>query len=316
MEPDYTAMDCVETNLAAQLHLGGLGGVHRVLGSQWHFAFSEGRGIAGLELERLTLGEQLRTLGGIEVTDVRLEGDPIAALRQLVEQHGQVLVYADAFALPWLPLHGKERLEHTFLVRGVDPTAETVAIVDTYTNRTPYGDCTPVATDAAAAVVVDAIEALATARSRQALVLSGGTGAPAFSPGPLIAGNAAALLSELRERDAIRRFATHYEQAEDQAALEEFSLACWLVARKRALHHRWLVEVGGLEGEFLPDGFADAFEERVVEGWRRAAAFAYVGARRARAGRVRPGPVYDLVRSLHAAELELALELELAEVAG
>lgn len=312
---DYVVMDCVETNLAAQLRLAGLVDVHRVLGSQWHFAFAEERGVAGLELERLEPAEQLRQLGGVEAMDVQLEGALIRSLRELVERHGPVLVYGDAHDLPWLPLQGKAHLEHTFLVLDVSPAGEAVSIVDTYTNRTPYGDCNPVAIDVAAAVVGDAIRGLATARSRQALVLSKEIGPPSLSPKSVIDANVAVLLAELRERDAIRRFASHYEGVEDQAALGDFSLACWLVARKRALHHRWLAEVEEREERLVPAGFIDAFEAQIVEGWRRAAAFAYVGSRRARAGKVRPGPVYDLVRSLHLTELEMALELEFAQVA-
>jgi hypothetical protein len=285
-----------------------------VLGSQWHFAFSERGGAPNLNLERLTLKEQLLLLGGVEATDVRLNGDPILDLQELVERHGPVLAYGDAFAMPWLPLQGNAHLEHTFLVVGVIPATETVSIVDTYTNRTPHGDCAPVVIDIPAAAAAEAIATLATSPSRQAMVLSGEVQAPSLSPASMIAGNVAALLAELRERDVIRRFASHFECAEDQAALEEFSLACWLVARKRALHHRWLVEIEECGEGLFPAGFIDAFEARLVEGWRRAAAFAYIGSRRASAGNSRPGPVYDLVRRLHLAELELALELEFAEV--
>jgi hypothetical protein len=308
---DYAAMDCVEANVAVQLWSRGARDVHRVLGSQWYFAFDEASGVGGLVLDRLALVDQIPLLAGVALRIVGLGADPMANVRELVAAHGPVLFYGDAHAMPWLPLYGNEHLEHTFLVVAAAPGAGTVSIVDTYTNRTPHGNCAPVATDVQADVASRAVAALGTERAHEALVLEGEPRPPDLAARTLLADNVAGLLAELRESDSIRRFADHHERSAGAEAAGDFALACWLVARKRALHHRWLMEAEKLEPTLLPPGFLEAFDARVVRGWTRAAEFAYLGARRARAGRGRPGTVYSLVREkLHLAELELATELE------
>lgn len=305
--PDYDLMDCVAANVAVLVSLEGRDDPRRTLGSQWHFAFDAGDDRGTPILDRLSLEEQLRLLAGIELRRHRL-ADPLDALAELLEASDAVLVYGDAYEMPWLPLHRMVHLEHTFVITALDRRAGTATVLDAYTNRTEHGDARPTATVADLATVLagsvgpsGAVQALTLHRQDAA-----GTRA---TPGEIVLGNCRALVEQIAHHDPIAAFAAHHERDGDplqQAAA--LALDCWLVARKRALHRRWL---GLADGEIsLPAGFEERFAERVVTPWQRAATFAHLAERRARDGRRASGGVLRLVDGdLRDAERTLAEEL-------
>jgi hypothetical protein len=304
-QADYDAMDCTLTNVAALLLLRCRGDARRALGSQWHFGFDEGT----LALDRIPLDRQLALLAGVELRALRLATPSLPALADAIASCGPVVVHCDAYELPWLPFHRRVHMQHTFVATAVDAARDAVTVLDTYTNKTEHGEARPIATVAAGRTIADAIERLAGEDHARALSIHP-VGEGTASARETIAANARALVHELRDADAIRRFVAYYEAARTPGATpERFALDCWLVARRRELHRRWLADAVA-EGSGVTSAFVDELGERVVAPWQRAAMFAHLGERRARQGRDLPsGPFRLIDGELHAAELELATRL-------
>jgi hypothetical protein len=300
-DADYDVMDCVAANVAVLLALRGERDVRWALGSQWHFAFDADAG--ELLLDRLSLGRQLRLLAGTELRRHPIAGPAIPALAALVAANGAVLVYGDAFELPWLPLHRKVHLQHTFVVTALDERVGTAQVLDAYTNRTEHGDACPTSVSADLAAIVAAIE------DEDAMTLHPGE-AVASTAREIVEQNCLALLDEIAQRDPIGAFVAHHEHGDDRSSrASELALDCWLVARKRALHGRWLAVAAG-DDLAVPATFQHAFAERIVTPWQRAATFAHIAERRVREGRGAPDGALRLIeRELRDAERTLAERL-------
>ncbi len=304
---DFAAMDCLETNLAALLRLARFKAIHGTLGAHWHFEYSESRG-GEVKLEREPVADQIEMISGVEFTRPTLSTPIENGVLDVVARHGATLFFGDAFAMPWLPLYEKEHLEHTFVVTAANPKSGLVCVLDTYTNLSEHGRAVPVITTVDVRTAGLAITALARdARARTALAIRSVADRPRPAFTELCAVNAAEMVQSLARDDALRGFARYFRcEASRRNSVDGFVLACWLTARKRQLHHLWLLS-GRKDGALSIGSLIEDFDSTVVEPWKRAAEFAYLLERRIRAGRQPSTAVFDfLEQTIHPAECGLA----------
>ncbi|MEH0935382.1 BtrH N-terminal domain-containing protein [Micromonospora psammae] len=205
-----------------------------------------------------------------------------------------VAVVGDAYHLPWLPYHGREHMEHGFVVDGLG-TDGTVHVVDPYENATEWGRAAPTATRVSLDTLAPALPG-----GRWAVLVPTGTTSTPRAPRAQIAANVAAV-RRAADNGAYERFVDGHAPA-GRAELENLTLQTWLLARDRSLHARWLAD---LPADAVDAGFVARFAD-IERGWRRAMESAYVALRRVRGGRRAPGAALDALRSVTAAEVELA----------
>jgi hypothetical protein len=311
----YGAMDCVETNVALALRLRGVPALHG-LGGEWHFAFDPQAEDLGVSLERHSLGERLERMVGFTVCEYDGGATPLETIAAVIERHGVAIVFGDAYEMPWLPLFGRESLEHTFAVIGLNRKAGTVSLLDSYTNISEHGEAAPTAALVPSQTVLAAVSALRTPCSGRVIGLAPGKPAAANCVGTQLVENAAAISDEIGDRRALGSFAESYEQAlHDGRRAGQFVLACWLIARKRRLHCDWLDALVHDEAFDLPASLVARYDESVATPWQRAAELAYLVGRRVRAGKQAPTTVLRMIEG-ELAEAELSAAAALSAVVG
>ncbi|HEX5116507.1 MAG TPA: BtrH N-terminal domain-containing protein [Pseudonocardiaceae bacterium] len=200
-----------------------------------------------------------------------------------------VIVVGDAYHLPWLPYHGHEHMDHGFVLTGVRNGV--LLAVDPYDNATEWGKATPLATELPAGQLDAAL-----ADGRWAVL------EPAERTDPEPPDNAAAIVAAA-DGGVYGRFLDGHAKA-GLAELHNLSLQCWLLARSRGLHARWLAA----DSKSTSD-VSTRFIDHVVPAWQRASELAYVALRRVRSGRRAPTAVLDAVRTAADGEVRLAREL-------
>jgi hypothetical protein len=275
-----------------------------VFGAEWHLA---GDAADRLSLDRDQLATRIRRHTGLALCDRCVEAEDVAVTGAAHVRSGRpLLVFADAFHLPWLPHAGRAHLEHTLLLAGVSADGRTFATVDAYHTSTPWGEARPVR----AALTRDQFKRAVGSRECRVLWLEAGSPALPQDPATRLAANAAAIGAATRD-GVLRRYAEHVRRRlDDPVTVAQLSLDCWLAARHREMHARWLAQVSTSQRLSLPAHFAIAFVEEVVEPWRRAREFAYLAQRRCERARPVPSTVADLLAtSIEPAEAALAERL-------
>lgn len=289
---DSDVLDCVSDDLALALAVHGVADVRRPFGMDWRFELVDG----DTELPRLALppanqDDLLAARTGWRPR-WRATGAPAADLSAWAHElrcGRPVIVVGDAYHLPWLPYHGHEHMDHGFVLAGVRNGV--ALVVDPYDNVTEWGKATPLATELPAGELGDAL-----ADGRWA-VLEPGERTEQEPPD-----NAAAIVAAA-EDGAYERFLDGHAKA-GLAELRNLSLQCWLLARSRGLHGRWLADERGSTSDLTT-----RFIDHVVPAWQRAGELAYVALRRVRSGRRAPTAVLDAVRTAADGEVRLARDL-------
>jgi hypothetical protein len=312
---DGELLDCVAVNLAVLLRHVGAEDSRSPFACQWCFAFPPETGELPV-LEHRPLLTVIAEQSGYRMRDLELPEDRLGdRLAEVVTEAGPVLLLGDAYDMDWVPYHGHVHMEHSFIVDGVSSDGRWAEVADGYVNRTEWGDAVPCRARVAVAELIDICS-----RS-EAGCIRAGVLEPAVSSGPVDAAawlrrNADAMCGP-EAANSFERFVDRSRLAGDDmpARFDQFVLACWLVARARALHARWLASLTGDPAGLLPPGFAAAFMDTVAGSWRKAMEFSYVAGRRVRQGRAMPPAPFDIVAS-QAAPAEQCLAEQLATWLG
>jgi hypothetical protein len=299
---ESSLLDCVSDNLALLLAHAGFPDVNAPFARSWRFAVVEPVSVGEpprLDLPPSDLDATLLRDTGFAMQWLHDESVPAALPAWTAELSAgrPVLVLADAYGLPWLPYAGHEHMTHSFVVEGI--TDEGVAVVDAYRNATQWGTAEP----GAWTVPVDVIATATAGGVRWGWLGRVGEPAP-MEPLEQVRTNADAILAAARDGH-YRRFLDAYRNCA-AGELAVLATQTWLLARSRALHHRWLTDVAATPGAAGPADLADEFHRRVVTGWQRAATSVYVGLRRALAGRAVPTDQAVLLGEVCTAEVDLA----------
>jgi hypothetical protein len=295
---DADLLDCLAVNVAVLLADQGAADVRTPFAARWRFDPAPG----DADPLRHPAAEQhlqadLRDLAGQRLTWRRAQelGSQRRAWAQTCDGGHGVLVAADAFDLPWLPYAGHQHMEHSFIVTGAGRGE--LVIADGYTNATEWGRAEPLT----ATVAVADIAALLVGGGRWAIL------APAAPPPvPDLAEVARRNAAEIIAAHQAGRYDAFGRDAAAQVAagnLEPLSVHTWLLARGRRLHARWLDDQGSA---CLPEAARKEFTGSVAPAWARAAELAYIGLRRARAGRAVPPTVTEALQQACSAEVSLA----------
>lgn len=313
---DSALLDCVSDDLALLLAQAGVADVRAPFAADWDFCtVAEVDGLPRLRLPPDDQAERLGHRTGLTPVWHDISGDvsgdhadpadvtgTVGRWQRALAGGRAVAVVGDAYHLGWLPYHRNEHMSHGFVVEGLDnlgTTGETVVhVVDPYDNVTTYGRATPVTTKVP-------LGDLAAALPGGSWAVLAETGQPhPVDPVCQVAANARQIVSAHRDGAFAALVSAHADLG--PAAVENLCLQSWLLARDRALHHRWL---GDVSAELRAAGLGKLparFGDTVVARWRRATEIAYLALRRVRAGRAAPPSVLGAVEAALAEEAEVA----------
>jgi hypothetical protein len=305
---DTDLLDCLAVNVAVLLADQGATDVRTPFAARWRFDPAPG----GTDPLRHPAAERhleagLRDLGGQRLTwhQVQDLGSQRQAWTHTCAGGQGVLVAADAFDMPWLPYAGHQHMEHSFIVTAAGH--DELVIADGYTNATEWGRAEPLT----ATIATPEIAALLAGGGRWAVL------APAAPPPvPGLAEVVRRNAGEIAAAHDAGRYDAFLRDAAAQIAagnLAPLSVHTWLLARNRKLHARWLDDQGSA---CLPEAARKDFAGSVAAAWARAAELAYIGLRRARAGRAVPPSVTEAVQQACSAEVSLARTLYAADGEG
>jgi hypothetical protein len=199
-------------------------------------------------------------------------------------------------------------MEHSVIVAGWDDGD--VHIVDAYRIRTEWGEAQPSATTIPAAALLESMEALISDRRGIAWTIRRVDMAPKIDFAAVLRDNADEIRRSLAERHALRAFASYYQaHSEKLPLLREFTLNCWLVARARLLHARWLQDRAHDCPNVVTPELVEGFQT-LVGSWQKASEFAYISLRRRQDGRQpSEAPFHMIVNQLELAEIDAARRL-------
>ncbi|HEY7416918.1 MAG TPA: hypothetical protein VH593_17160 [Ktedonobacteraceae bacterium] len=292
---DTAYLDCVTDNLALLLLHRGIRDVRTPFACHWHFAFHEGQNGGLPELSRSPLTEALETQTGWNVQqDVLNVADCIETLSQHLRQNQPVLVFGDAYFIPWQPYFGHDHQEHSFLIDGISEDNKFVHIVDAHENTTEWGQAQPVACDLPAM----ALKIILNQQSEHAQTywwLEQCEGRLEIDLTSLLLANAQHMLAPTT-RGQFEAFVRYYhEHIQDMEIARTFELALWLIGRARMLHSLWLQDIEREHPALLPLHYADRFANEVVVFWQRAREQSYLMLRRVMRGRPAPEACFSLL---------------------
>jgi hypothetical protein len=309
---DNDLLDCLDDNVAVLLRHLGVADVRSPFGCQWFFDFPQQAPEEDCTfplpvLRRQQLSEVLATVTGFQLaTPCVAAGDEERFCAEMLGEGRPVIVQGDAFLMPWLPYYGRQHMNHSFIVEAVGDGMLDVA--DAYYNKTEWGEAAPTRTLLPARALQPLAETARAAGEPPFLMLE-----PVGEPQPLdVAGvlrqNAAQIRGQLGERKLMTAFSQYYADAiTAPGAAERFSLACWLIARDRALHARWLGDLAADQGSPVGAHVAEAFAERVAAPWQQALRFSYLLQRRVKAGKSAPDSAFQQIeREIEPAEIQAA----------
>ncbi|MGW3953929.1 acyl carrier protein [Streptomyces sp. NPDC004752] len=267
---DTHLFDCVQVNLAAVAERWHGPGTGLRLGALLRFAPSSGPdGLPTVESGPSVQFELAERALGLVVRPSRH-----VRIEDLTPGEG-CFVLADAYHLPWVPYHGRQHIEHSFVLVAGD--AETFTVEDHYDNETPWGSARP----GTWRLSRDLLPHLPDCTL--AVELSPGT--LPKDPGPRLETAAAALTYA-------HAYAEHPDRA---AALRQLTLETWLLARSRALHAAYRARHGRAEPRVADH----------VDAWRALAEHTFLASRRIARGRPEPAGLTDRLARLLRADTEV-----------
>lgn len=293
---DSALLDCIDDNLAVLLGHTGVEDVRTPFACQWHFAFDP-EGARPLRLARTPVEELIARHSGARIVTGTLDARPLAETCAAHAAAGTpLLLFGDAFLMPWLPYFAREHMEHSFIVDGASDDGLFVHVVDAYANRTAWGEAAPVQTELHVLGLERMVRDLESAHAGTWRTVERAEVESPWDVPALLRENAAAILRTVGEERQVERFSRHYaERAGDAEALGPFVLACWLAARARALHGLWLADVARERPHLLSEEIARRYAEEVAAPWQRASEFAYVMLRRVSQGKAAPDVCFRIL---------------------
>lgn len=287
---DADVHDCLQVNLSAMADARHGAGTHLRLGSRLDLAPEPGPD----ELLTVEAPVSRRIELSVGLLGLATAG-PLTDTASVLPVVEPVYAVADAFHLPWVPYHGHQHMEHSFvLAPGSRP--DEVAVLDAYHNETPWGPARPRRLTVPAAELT----AIADAGGLRTLRLRS-------TPLPALSVEAALLANAERLDDAVtsgvvERYVAGYREHPDRlVAMERLTLQTWLLARSRRLHGRWLASClsDPATGAVVANG----------EDWAALAGHVYLALRRVQRGRQEPPGLAERLHELLLTDVRLARTL-------
>lgn len=314
---DSELLDCIDDNIAVLLDHLGVVDIRTPFACEWHFQFSpkaEDSTSSFPVSQRTPIAERVRVTTGCSIITHRfLESDPLPSVEAHLRRGEPLLVYGDAFAMPWLPYAGRERLEHGFVVDGLSADGEWLHVVDAYSNLTEWGAAVPIKTKVDRSTFLSILAALGNENRYRFDTIEASSGRAAYNAASFLRANSDAISRSVGRGRAIAAFSEYHRQRlADVDAIGAFMLATWTLARARKLHGLWLADLARREPALLPESWPARFLAEIAGPWGNLQELAYLLFRRVRRGRSAPSTCFDLLENtLQAAEAEAAAELRI-----
>ncbi|MEV7190828.1 hypothetical protein AB0N81_03335 [Streptomyces sp. NPDC093510] len=305
---DAPWLNCDNAHLAALQQFHGAADPSAAMGLQWSFELRSTDEVP-VTLRVPVLESIARETGLVfDRRQIALPGY-YEAVTALVADGTPLIVYGDAFHMPWLPYFGNDSSAHPTILAGV--TGDTFHIVEAYTNSTPWGRVVPGPAQVTRAEYEKLVEALGPGQLGEVISLSSRGTARPTPPAEALRANAETILRLVGERGDLHAYAQWArDHADDTDAMARYDLGCWEVTRARSCHSAWLTRLAEARPELVPAGLARRFHEEIDLPWRRASQFAFVNAQRVAKGAKSSTASFDLLDSrLAAAEATFARDL-------
>ncbi|GGS49207.1 hypothetical protein F2B00_09755 [Streptomyces parvus] len=290
---DAPWLNCDNAHLAALQQFYGVSEPSAAMGLQWSFELRTTDEVP-VTLRVPVLDSIARETGLVfERRQLPLPGyyDDVAAL---VAEGTPLIVYGDAFHMPWLPYFGNDSSAHPTILAGV--TDDAFHIVETYTNSTPWGRVVPGPARVPRPEFEKLVAALGPGQRGEVLFLVSRVPANPTDPADALRANAEAVLRQVGERGDMATYAQWArDNATDPEAMGRYDLGCWEVTRARSCHSVWLGRLAGTRPDLLPADLAQRFHEEIDLPWRRASQFAFVNSQRVAKGAKPSTASFDLV---------------------
>lgn len=305
---DTAYLDCITDNLALLLLHLGISDARTPFAFQWHFTFHETQKDGLPELSRSSFSKVLEELTGCTLQQNVLDvANCLEMFNPLLTQNRPVLVFGDAYYIPWQPYFGQDHQEHSFLIDGISEDRKFIHVVDAHENMTEWGKAQPVSCE----LPVTALKVILSQQSEHAQtfwVLERNEQHPEINLAFLLRENA----QQMRSHTTYEQFVsfTHYyhEHIQDVEKVKKFELALWLIGRSRMLHSLWLRDIEQGYPELLPAHYADLFASEIVVPWQRAREQSYLILRRVLRGRPAPEACFSLLEQTIAAQEAMLAE--------
>ena len=292
---DSAHMDCVEDNLALLLLHLGQRDVRTPFACQWHFFFDEAQSLP--VLSRDSLQRRIEEQTGCRVCQKELDIARSSDVLSAFLENGQpILVFGDAFFVPWLPYFGQDHHEHSFIIDGMSEDKQFVHIVDAYENTTAWGKALPVACELPTAAL-SVIFNLESEHAKTILWLEPTGEAPGLNTRNMLLENVRHIITS-HQQGQLPHFAHYYRSLmPDVESAQKLEIALWLISRARALHGLWLRDIASQHPVLLPDSYADCYEQQIALPWKRVCEQAYLLMQRIRRGRSAPEGCFHLIEN-------------------
>ncbi|MBK3569777.1 BtrH N-terminal domain-containing protein [Streptomyces sp. MBT62] len=307
--PDAPWLNCDNAHLAALQQFYGVPTPSAAVGMQWSFALPSTDAVP--VTLRVPVLEAVALETGLVLERQRLDDGPgyYDAVRALLAEGTPLIIYGDAFHMPWLPYFGHDSSAHPTVLVGA--TDEEFHLVEAYTNSTPWGKVVPGPARVSRAEFEKLVEALPPGQRGEIIALTGRCTARPANPAGTLRANARSILDRVGEHGDLTAYAEWArEHAADARAMALYDLGCWEVTRARSCHAVWLGRLSDTCPELLPPGLVRRFHEEIDLVWRRASQFAFVNAQRVAKG-AKPSFVSPDLLSGRLAEAELSFARDL-----
>lgn len=309
---DSAYLDCIADNLAVLLCHLGVVDVRTPFACQWYFAFDFALHGDLPILANKPITDIIRQQTGCAVQKHRFDGNRyMEALETSIHHNSPVMILGDAYHMPWLPYFGKEHMKHSFIIDSFNENKTMLHIVDAYFNRTEWGDATPTETILPTTELERIIQELDDSDGGSFFTMEREEPPPTIDIPSLLIQNAGHILAQVRDNAAIHHFSEHYARnMTNSVVIKQFVLACWLVARSRALHQLWLADITRERPQLLEPTFAEQFSQNISKPWQQVGEFAYILSRRVSQGKRPPDTCFRLLEQVIAPnEIQAATSL-------
>lgn len=309
---DSAYLDCIADNFAVLLCHLGVADVRTPFACQWYFTFDLALYGDLPLLAKKSITDIIRQQAGCIVQKHRFDSNRyMETLETSIRHNSPVMILGDAYHMPWLPYFGKEHMKHSFIIDGFNDNKTMLHIVDAYFNRTEWGEATPTETILPSTELERIIQELDDPDSGSFFTMQREGPPPTIDIPSLLMQNAEHILAQVRDNAAIHHFSEHYARnIMNSVLMKQFVLACWLIARSRALHQLWLADIAREHPQLLEPTFAEQFSQNIGKPWQQVGEFAYILARRVSQGKRPPETCFHLLEQIIAPnEIQAAMSL-------
>ncbi|RJX37517.1 hypothetical protein D3P09_21275 [Paenibacillus pinisoli] len=274
---DTSNLDCIHDNIAVLLHHGGILNADHIFASTWYFDFiADETAVTPIvpKLDYLALPERI-SYAGFELTEKKFrEGDYISTITDLLAQGNPLIVFGDAFYMPWLHYYSREHHEHTIIIAGINSATKKIAIIDAFQNLTPWGTIHRQKKEISLTVLIEAIEKLQTTKRKSYYLLNKIGPQTSLGNEIIMNINSERIIQKVGEEQTISKFSSYYkERFMSREYLDQFVYSCWLTARARVNYHKWMSYI---DSKMNTVSLINEFYETIVKPWNQVSTFAYV----------------------------------------